>query len=154
MKWAVEPVLLACIVLLVIVFVWLDQWWTRNDPSVSIGQMLVQVLKLLTLYVGAASCLPEPQPGKAKIDLYAYYDGTRLLSFGALIVSMGLFVFYRGVFYGEPERWTLAALFWTLLYPAVYVVLILVRWRWLNILLLGGALAFYASTILGIRLEG
>src|SRR5688500_10866020 len=54
--WAIEPILLALIVMLVIITVWLFSWNDRNDTSVSVEWIILQVLKLLTLYIAAASC--------------------------------------------------------------------------------------------------
>ena len=152
-KWAIEPVLLAGIVLLIIVFVWMDQWGLRGEASFSVGQMLFQVLKLLTLYFGAASCLPEIEPGSERIDLFAYYDRTRWLSFGALIASLLLFTAYRLLFNDELARLTVARGFVILLYPSLYALLIFLRGRWLNILMLGGILAFYAWVVVGQRIS-
>nr|WP_314444009.1 hypothetical protein [uncultured Sphingomonas sp.] len=90
-KWAAEPILLAAIVLLVIIAVWISAWFDREDASVSIGWIILQVLKLLTLYIAAASCLPEPPSNNVVVNTYEYYDRTRVLSFGALIISYVLF---------------------------------------------------------------
>ena len=63
-RWAPEPILLAILVLVVIVFVWLNQWELRNETSVTMGEAMLQVLKLLVLYLAASFVLPAPGPSK------------------------------------------------------------------------------------------
>lgn len=150
MSWSPEPILLTTIVLLVIIAVWLFSWNSRNETSESVAGTVLQVLKLMALYIAAASCLPEPAHAEARIDTHDYYDRTRRLSFGALIISYFLFQlsdFYRS---GWPDQITLHNLRVYLMYPALYALLIVVRARWLNILVLSFALAFYAWSVLGL----
>jgi hypothetical protein len=97
--------------------------------------MLLQVAKLLTLYIAAASCLPEPAVAEAA-DLREYYDRTRLLSFGSLILSLLLFRLYGIAIDGMPSLLTFGLALNLLLYPALYTTLIFVRRRWFNILIL------------------
>lgn len=150
-QWAPEPVLLTCIVLLVIVSVWLAAWSVRNEAAVTIGQMLLEVAKLLTLYIAAASCLPEPT-GTEPIDLRMYYDRTRLLSFGSLILSLLLFRLDAIAKYGLPSPMTFGFVFNMLLYPALYASLIFVRRRWFNILTLSSIIVYYGWTVVGREL--
>jgi hypothetical protein len=152
-KWALEPILLTLIVLLVIVAVWLASWSDRQVASVTIGQMLLQVAKLLTLYIAAASCLPEPR-GSDPVDLGTYYDRTRLLSFGSLIVSLLLFSLYQVAIEGMPSPITFAFVFDELVYPTLYASLIFVRGRWFNILVLAFVIAYYGWTVVGYQLNG
>ena len=149
-RWAIESVLLACIVLLVIVSVWLFEWFDRDQTSVAMWQMLLTVAKLLTLYVAAASCLPEPE-GSGQVDLREHYDRTRLLSFGALILSLLLFRIQALAANGIPASITLGVIVSWTLYPALYALLIFVRRRWFNILVLGFVIAYYGWNIAGIR---
>jgi hypothetical protein len=151
-KWAAEPILLASIVMLVIITVWLASWFDREDASVSIGWIILQVLKLLTLYIAAASCLPEPTPGKELLNTYEYYDRTRVLSFGALIVSYGLFEI-ADIVVGEIPKLTSSAMVEWLLFPLLYGLLIFVRARWFNIAALGLALVFFAYSVVGVRIS-
>ncbi|HEY0113823.1 MAG TPA: hypothetical protein VGB59_11850 [Allosphingosinicella sp.] len=117
----------------------------------TIWQMLLQVAKLLILYVAAASCLPEPVEAGA-ISLKEYYDRTRALSFGALILSYFLFHIYGALIYGQAATVSVAAAVDWFLYPALYASLIFVRARWFNILVLTFAIAFYGWTVGGHRL--
>ncbi len=152
--WAAEPVLLTLIVLLVIVAVWLGQWFDRAEASVSVGWILLTVVKLLILYIAAASCLPEVDNDQAPVDMFAYYDRTRRLSFGALIVSYALFEVADVINGDLPARITLWVLTEWLLYPVLYLSLIIVRARWFNILALLFGLLFYANFMLRVRLDG
>lgn len=151
-RWAPEPLLQAGIVLLVIVFVWVSQWEYRSTTDITYGLILLQTIKLLVLYVAAAACLPEVREGEGAIDLYAHYDRTRRLSFGALALGLVLFSVYRWT--SNPDfRWSWAMLF-PLAFIVPYVCMMFIRVRWLNILLLGVLLAYFGSSIMGYRLHG
>lgn len=150
-QWAPEPVLLTLIVLLVIVSVWLAAWFDRSEATVTMGQMLLQVAKLLTLYVAAASCLPEPA-GTEPVNLRDYYDRTRLLSFGSLILSLLLFLVYGIAIHGLPSPMTFGIAVNMLLYPTLYASLIFVRKRWFNILVLGFIIVYYGWRVVGQQL--
>ena len=149
--WAAEPVLLTLIVVLVIVSVWANAWDESDRTLVTLNQILVQTAMYMALYFGAASVLPEPS-GTEPLDLYAYYDRTRLLTFGALITSMTLFKVYFGTLYGFKKVFTGMSLAEHLLACALYGSLILVRKRWYNIAVLIFVLAFYYWEISGIAL--
>jgi hypothetical protein len=152
-KWAAEPILLASIVMLVIITVWIAAWFDREDASVSIGWIILQVLKLLTLYIAAASCLPEPTPGKGFLNTYEYYDRTRVLSFGALIVSYVLFEI-ADIVVGNIPKLTSSAMVEWLLFPLLYGFLIFVRARWFNIVTLAFVLMFFGYSVIGVRISG
>jgi len=152
-RWAIEPVLLTCIVMLVIVSVWLGSWSERGQTNVAFWQVLVGVAKLLTLYVAAASCLPEPD-GTGPIDLEEHYRRTRLLSFGALIASLLLFRVHAIAIYGLPEAVTLGLIVNWLLYPILYALLIFIRHRWFNICILGFIIAYYGWRVAGNQVAG
>jgi len=149
-RWAPEPVLLSAIVLTVIVFVWLDQWNERDAEAVTVGRMLLQVLKMMAIYIAAASVLPDPKEGEG-VDLFAYYDGTRYLTYGALIAGLLLFDLYW-LTNGQPIRWSVGLVFELLPFPVIYASLIAIRWRPYNIVALGGAIAFWLSQIVGARI--
>lgn len=151
-KWSAEPILLASIVMLVIITVWIAAWFDRDDASVSIGWIILQVLKLLTLYIAAASCLPEPTSGNVLVNTYEYYDRTRVLSFGALIVSYVLFE-VADMVVGDIPKLTFSGLVEWFLFPLLYGSLIFVRARWFNIAALGFALVFFAYSVVGVRIS-
>ena len=151
-KWAAEPILLTLIVMLVLVTVWLGFWFNRADSSVSVGWIILQVLKLLTLYIAAASCLPEVATGNEPLDTHDYYDRTRHLSFGALIVSYTLFGIADIVADGVPKSITLWVLVEWFLFPIIYALLIFIRVRWFNISALAFALFFYLYIVIDVRL--
>jgi hypothetical protein len=111
--------------------------------------MLLQVLKLLVLYIAAAFVLPDP-PGEGPVDMFGYYDRTRPYTFGALILSLALFTAYRAVkTTPEPGWWILGEL----IYPVPYLLLIFVRTRWINIAALSAILVYYGWTISGVELK-
>ena len=125
-RWAIEPLLQATLIVMIVVFVWADQWDNRNQAAFTVGQSLLQVAKLLAVYVAAAAVLPEPdeQP-----DLRMHYMASRRVTYGALFAAFILFVTYRFVFL-PPDHVPLfnsapAALGIVLL----YVSLMFVRWR-------------------------
>lgn len=160
-RWAPEPLLLAGIIFLVIVSVWLFQWQNRNMTEVTIGLILLQVGKLMFPYLGAAFVFPEQVPETGELDLRAYYERTRVFTYGALII--GLLLFWAD----ETLRWWLglipgAAPFdWMrvlgnapVIFGSAYLLLILVRNRWLHIVVLTAGLLFYGWQIMGMRLQG
>jgi hypothetical protein len=150
-RWAPEPLLLCVLITMIIVDVWLDQWHGRDIAEITVGRSLLQVLKMMALYFAAASCLPEPdQLGTGEVDLFAYYDQTRSLSFGALIAGLLLFQLYNVTGAGFDAR---DALLGALVFPSLYATLILVRKRWYNILFLAGVILGYGSMIFGLALE-
>lgn len=160
-KWAPEPVLLAVLIMLVIVSVWLFQWWDRDRETTTIGLMLLQVTKLLLPFLAAAFVLPEAPPEEGPVDLYAHYDRTRAFTFGTLIAGMLLF-WLDGV-----VRWSIGdypqlgpITVWGVLkqspweFVPLYALLIFVRRRWVNIVLLTAGLAYYAWQIVPTTLAG
>ncbi len=150
-RWASEPVLLTLIVVLVIVSVWVGAWDESDRQLVTLNQILIQTAMYMTLYFGAASVLPEPS-GSEPLDLYAYYDRTRLLTFGALIASMTLFKAYFGSLYGFGKVFGGMALAEHLLACGLYGSLIVVRKRWYNVAVLSFVLVFYYWEVSGISL--
>ena len=66
---------------MIVVSVWADQWWAHNETSFTIGQALVQVAKLMAVYVAAASVLGEPE-AKIGIDLKEHYYAARRVTYG------------------------------------------------------------------------
>ena len=118
----------------------------------SVSWTALQVLKLLILYVAAASCLPETTIASEEIDLYEYYDRTRRLSFGALIVSYLLFEITSIVGYGLPKQITFSVVEGWLLFPSLYTLLIFIRSRWFNILILTFALLRFGWAVYDVRL--
>jgi hypothetical protein len=152
-QWAPEQVLLTIMVLLVIISVWLGSWSSRSEASVTFGQMLVEVAKVMTLYIAAASCLPEPAQSEP-LDLQEYYDRTRLLSFGSLILSVLLFRIDYIVSNGMPSALTFGFALFILLYPVLYACLIFVRNRWFNVLTLGFLIIYFGWRVSGQQLTG
>src|SRR5438045_551411 len=142
-RWAPEPLLQTGLVLLVVVFVWVNQWETRGTTSIIYARELLQVLKLLALYIAAAACLPEVRDTGDGIDLYVHYDQTRRLSYGGLVAGLVLFNIYRWT--GEQTfQWR-----WNMLSPLVfigpYVLMMFVHQHWLNVLLLVAAIIYFSS---------
>ena len=135
--WAPEPVMLATVVLMLIVSIWMNQF-SHNKTALSDGLELLNVLRMLTLYFAAGFSLPEPEPGEGHIDLAAYYDRTRLFSFGSLAAGLAIFALYNGV--TNPAAWrsdlTVKAVPFL-----VWVVVMFVRWRWVNLLALTFAIS-------------
>lgn len=160
-RWAPEPLLLAGIIGLVIVSVWLNQWMLRDQTETTIGLMLFQVAKLMLPFMAATFVLPDPVPEEGPVDLYAHYDRTRALTFGALIIGLvGFWVGFmvRWASGGEPDAgpmtvWSVvASLPW--LFGLFYGLLIVVRRRWVNVVLLTVGLLYYGWSIVPARLAG
>ncbi|WP_428150680.1 hypothetical protein [Brevundimonas sp.] len=160
-RWAPEPLLLAGIVVLVIVSVWLFQWSQRDETETTVGRLLFHIGKLMLPVMAATFVLPDPIPEEGPVDLYAHYDRTRALTFGALIIGLLLFwvgstvewasgahpdwgpITVRGVLAGSPWDFCLG-----------YGLLIVVRRRWVNITLLAAGLIYYGWEVVPGRLAG
>jgi hypothetical protein len=157
-RWAPEPILLSGIIFLVIVSVWLYQWPDRAMSETTIGLMLIQVCKLLLPYLAAAFVLPEHIPESGPIDLYAHYDRTRIFTFGALIVGLLLF-WVHGLVRQSMAAETPPSLLEALnrgpwVFVGIYILLIFVRIRWLNTIVLAGGLLYYGWRIAIVPLQG
>lgn len=149
-RWAPEPLLLTLLVVMILVYVWLGQWLEREMTEISAGRALLQVAKMMALYFAAASCLPEPdRVTNEGTDLFEYYDHTRALSFGALIVGLVLFQLYFAT-NGAKINW--AAMIDDGVLVAVYASLILVRSRWYNVAVLVAVIGFFGTSVLGLTL--
>lgn len=158
-KWAPEPLLLAGIIALVIVFVWLDQWSLRGGTETTVGMMLMQVGKLMLPFMAATFVLPDPIPEEGPADLYAHYDRTRRLTFGALILGLMAFwvvgmVRWAGGAFPDAGPMTVWGVLKSLPsgFCLGYGVLIVVRRRWVNVLLLAAGLVYYGWEVLPVRL--
>ena len=151
-RWALEPVMQATLVLLIVVFVWLNEWNGRGVTTIIYGRVLLRSLNLLVLYIAAAVCLPEVREGAGEVNMYAYYDRARRVSFGALAIGIVFFNLYNWT--GEQAfHWR-----WQMLRPlsflGPYVVMMFARWRWLNVLLLAAMLIYFSIITMGYRLSG
>ena len=127
-KWAVEPVLQAVLIFMILVFVWVDQWHDREVQSVTVAQCILQVLKLLAVYVVAAAVLPEPERGET-VDLRQHYLDSRRVTYGALLVGLLLFIAYARLFYAAGHEPINNSPLIGLALLVIYVSLMVVRWR-------------------------
>lgn len=151
-NWAPEPLLLTLIILTVIVSVWIGQWRERDTTSITMVQAFLQVAKMMAVYFAAASVLPDVDSGDHEIDLYLYYDDTRRLTYGSLIVGLLLFQVYAMSNRDQAIQWDLATLFQLALYPLIYSSLILIRSRLYNVAMLALALIYYGYQISSLRI--
>lgn len=145
-RWAIEPILQSVLIVMILVFVWVDQWHDRNIASVTVPQSILQVLKLLAVYVVAAAVLPEPG-GDEPVDLLDHYMGSRMVTYGALLVGLLLFTAYRLLFYPaghvplNNSPWIGLGLL------LAYASLMIVRWRYYHIAALMLVCILYAVQI-------
>ena len=151
-KWAPEPILVTLIILTVIVAVWIGQWAERDATSITMVQAFLQVAKMMAVYFAAASVLPELEPGDTRIDLYRYYDDTRRLTYGSLIVGLLLFQIYAISNREQAIQWDFATVVEIALYPLIYLSLILIRWRPYNVAALAFALIYYGYRISTVQI--
>ena len=131
-RWAIEPVLQVTLILMIVVFVWTDQWTNRNEAVFTVGQSILQVLKLLAVYVAAAAVLPEPGE-HASTDLREHYLAARRVSYGALIAGFVLFTAYRYMFLPPEHVPLFNSLFAAVGILALYALLMIVRARFFHI---------------------
>lgn len=130
--WAPEPILQAFLILLILVFVWSNQWQAHAETSFTVLQAILQVLKMLALYVAAASVLGEPEATRT-VDMREHYYAARPTTYGAMVVGLILFTSYAFMFNSEHLPLTLTNLASSLVLPAVYGALIFIHWRPLHI---------------------
>ena len=131
-RWAIEPILQSALVVMIIVFVWVDQWHDRAETVFSVPQCILQVLKLLAVYVAAAALLPEPRDEGA-VDLRNHYMASRKVTYGALLAGLLLFTAYRFLFYAADHTPINNSPFLGLSLLLIYLALMIVRWRPLHI---------------------
>lgn len=139
-RWAPEPLLQALLITLIIIQVWLDQWYMRDVKEIVYASATLTIFRLMTLFFAAASCLPDSDLiGTGDFDLKAYYYDNRALSYGAMIVGLWLFAL-TGLLNGWRDWAALAS--GALVGPAIYGLLIWSRRRWLHLgallLVIGG----------------
>jgi hypothetical protein len=155
-RWAPEPILLSAIILLVIVSVWLFQWPGRGLSETTIGLMVLQVVKLLLPFLAAAFVYPDQLPEQGEVDLLAHYNLTRAFTFGSLIAGLVLFQIYYAIQdfrAGRSIDLIGDAVHGPWPFIAAYSLLIFIRARWFNILVLTTAFLFYAWEIMPITLR-
>lgn len=149
-RWAPEPLLLAILIFMIISQVWIDQWNEHNERSIAIGILILQVLKMMTIFFAAASVLPESVPEEASLDLVDYYYRTRHLTYGAMIVGLFLFYLYGALMYPQPFRIADFAIF--MIAPTIYATLIWFRRRPYHIAALVFVIVVFGSQILTLRI--
>lgn len=152
-RWAIEPILQAILVVMILVFVWVDQWHDRNVTSVTVPQSMLQVLKLLAVYVVAAAVLPEPKNCEP-IDLRDHYMGSRRVTYGALLAGLLLFTAYRLLFYPPDHVPINNSPFIGLGLILTYISLMIVRWRPFHITALLLVCILYAVQIAPVAIGG
>jgi hypothetical protein len=130
--WAPESAIVAFVILMIIVSTWMHQF-SHDRRALTDGEALLNVLRMLTLYFAAGFCLPEPEPGEATIDLGAYYTRTRRFTYGSLVAGLAIFWVYNTIM--TPAGWAMDLAF-KALGIGIWIILMFVRWRWLNLLLL------------------
>ena len=145
-RWAIEPLLQAALIVMIVVFVWVDQWHDRNLAEVTVPQSLLQVLKLLAVYVVAAAALPEP-PESGQVDLHDHYMTSRKVTYGALVAGLLLFTAYRYMFYAPGHEPINNSLFLGLFLLGTYISLMFVRWRPFHIVALMVVCLAYAVQV-------
>jgi hypothetical protein len=155
-KWAPEPVPLSAIIFLVIISVRGSQWSDRHASFITVGMMLLQVVKLILPYLAATFVYPDEIPRSGNIDLYEHYDRTRKFTFPSLIAGLLLFWIFD-LLHSIMQKSSLDLLAWVLdgpwVFVPLYLVLIFIRKRWVNIVLLGGGLILYAWAIIPLPIR-
>lgn len=151
-RWAPEPVLQTVLIILIVVFVWADQWWSHSAASFTVGQALFQVTKLLAVYVAAASVLGERE-GKMSVDLREHYYALRGVTYGALVTGLILFTIYSAIYFPRPDRVSIAYIAGSAAVPLAYVVAAFVRSRIYHLVMLVAVIALFGSRIVGIAIK-
>lgn len=151
-RWAPEPILQTILITMIVVSVWADQWWAHDQTSFTIGQALVQVAKLMAVYVAAASVLGEPE-AKVGIDLKDHYYAARRVTYGAMITGLILFTTYGLTFYPPEGKLEITEILETLALPGIYLVAAIVPWRAYHLIMLMTVIILYGMQIFNIVIK-
>lgn len=151
-RWAPEPILQTILITMIVVSVWADQWWAHNETSFTIGQALVQVAKLMAVYVAAASVLGEPE-AKIGIDLKEHYYAARRVTYGAMITGLVLFTIYALAFYPPASMPKISEILETLALPAIYLVAAIAPWRAYHLIMLVTVIVIYGTQIFNVVIK-
>lgn len=151
-RWAPEPILQTILITMIVVSVWADQWWAHDQTSFTIGQALVQVAKLMAVYVAAASVLGEPE-AKVGIDLKDHYYAARRVTYGAMITGLILFTTYGLAFYPPEGKLEITEILETLALPGIYLVAAIVPWRAYHLVMLMTVIILYGMQIFNIVIK-
>ncbi len=151
-RWAPEPILQTIVITMIVVSVWADQWWAHDQTSFTIGQALVQVAKLMAVYVAAASVLGEPE-AKVGIDLKDHYYAARRVTYGAMITGLILFTTYGLAFYPPEGKLEITEILETLALPGIYLVAAIVPWRAYHLIMLMTVIILYGMQIFNIVIK-
>jgi hypothetical protein len=152
-RWAIEPMLQSALILMIVVFVWADQWSVREQVAFTLAQSILQVLKLLAVYVAAAAVLPEPGE-TANLDLRDYYMASRRVTYGALLLGLFLFIAYRFLYLPADHVPLNNSLGYALGIPLLYVSMMIVRWRAFHVAALILLCLAYAVQIAPVTIGG
>ena len=152
-RWAPEPLMLATIVFTVIIAVWLNQWKLRDQTQTAFLTVILTAIEMMAIYFAAAAVLPQVEAADHTIDLRDHYYETRTATYGALIAGLLTLIPLVMTLYPE-ELWTARRLFFTALFPGLYLALILVRWRPFHLVVLPAGLIYWAWSQIGRTLGG
>src|SRR5260370_20983179 len=72
-RWALEPLMQAALVLLIVVFVLLNEWNGRGVTTIIYGRGPLRSLNLLLLYIAPAVCFPQRRTGARDANTYTYH---------------------------------------------------------------------------------
>jgi hypothetical protein len=155
-RWAPEPMMLTLLLVTIIVTLWLSGWQLRSERETTVGLMLLAITKLILPYMATAAALPENIGPEGKVDLLAHYDSTRRFTYGTLSLGLVLGPVYDTVrlYWASGKSIVLLFLALNLAYLAIYIMLMWVRVRWVNIVALALVLASGVPTLLPVKVVG
>jgi hypothetical protein len=151
-RWAPEPILQTILITLIVVSVWADQWWSHEAASFTIGQAVLQVAKLMAVYVAAASVLGEPE-ATIGVDLKEHYYDARRVTYGAMITGLLLFNAYALIYFPRETLPSVGDIVATISLPAIYLAAAIFRWRPYHLVMLVTVTVLYAMQIFGIVIK-
>jgi hypothetical protein len=152
-RWAIEPLLQSALILMIVVFIWVDQWSVREETTFTLSQCILQVVKLLAVYVAAAAVLPEPRETE-NLDLRDYYMSSRRVTYGALLAGLVLFIAYRFLYLPAEHVPLNNSVPYAVGIPLLYVFMMVVRWRPFHVAALIVLCLAYAVQIAPMRIGG
>lgn len=152
--WDGRVILSVAFVILLVVGMWFQVWFIRNIKEVlSFPSYLWVFLEFIVLFLVCAACLPDEVV--AGRDLAAFYDGNRIYQWSLLALFQTSFVLHTIYFnrlIGMSSAQILRVGAAVCLPLAIFVLLAMVRSRWVHYIALIGLLVYYLRAFWGLHL--
>lgn len=154
-KWDWLTLLTAAYIFLMIVNSWglSFQAFNRNDVNPPLWQFLELLGQIIPLYLAARASLPDQVPDGG-IDLADHYASISRYFWGAIALTLILYLIGGSVFYGEAAAAAVRQRFGAILQLVLILPLVVFPWRRLHVLIVPVIVAIFCYDHLMVRLFG